>query len=321
VSFCNSPQWEEFQCNALPFAILHKSVMLPALPAGGLADSLKDTQICPPVDPLAKHAIIFVPPSNAYLIATLVVARSLRLVHTQADLVLIHETTKVFDPVLVKLAQDELHIHFKVIAVELTPALDYASYAESLLKITGPWGATEYTKVILLDMDNIVLRNFDGLFGCPSFSSVDHSKQLGSTSTAWATTAMMVVKPSLDDRDAMLRMRNVAGTISDMDVINHYLGGDLNVKPSSFFELPLQFHLIDRSDLPNRGWFQLKESDIYVLHWSDGKKPFSKHFLPALRGDEPPDRLCAGRRICILWFQHFIALGLQSIIKANSNLI
>eukprot|EP00960_Hanusia_phi_P065120 765996-Hanusia_phi.AAC.1 len=262
---------------------------------------------------LSRCAYVLAPHDDQYFIASLVVAKSLLDVKTRAKIVFaVVEHTQYLESLL----QIARELNIRIWIVQPPPRISYHDYASSLLKVTVPWNLTTYQKVIWLDMDCVVLRNIDHLFACPSLSAVDHMKQIFRQGPRWLCTALMVIKPSIVELDRILQFRRNAETISDMDVINHAMGGWLWRKEAHFNEIPHAYMIYDRNDLPNKGWGVLNFSQVYTAHWSNVPKPFFSQWRPTLIGALPIASACKGfSLICPTWFQLYFKLGLDAIVR------
>lgn len=102
---------------------------------------------------------------------------------------------------------------------------------------------TEYTEVVYLDADTIVLRNLDELFLCDGFCGVmRHSERLN--------TGVMVLQPSADLLDDMLKLSpdTPSYTGGDQGFLNKYFS---NFPKSVLFEPAKGNRLSDIAPLPS----------------------------------------------------------------------
>jgi len=290
-----------------------------------------DSNIYPPTEPLpfffgprcpvaidepgTNFAYVLTPPDGNYFLGALVTAYTLRKVETVADIIICYreEDVSITPAMLEKAKSLNIILHPQAAPPRLQMV---EAYKMSTMKIIGPWALESYDKVIYLDMDNIIYRNIDHLFYCPELTGVDHNEQLGlksnflchscdlscKPSRPWATSAIMVIKPNADIIENILACTHPnISTAADMEYINCYF-------KCSFHKLPLYYQELDRGD-----WKPFS-SNMYVAHWSCGRKPFHNDYKKMLRKEisvihNPQCQLSE------LWFKLFFELGLDKLVQ------
>lgn len=249
----------------------------------------------PDEPPVGRVAYVLTPADSSYVLASYVTAQSLRDVGTVADIVVAYlESEPTITPALVARGR-EMGLIMKPAPMPPTDGQQkrlHKRFDTSGMKITEPWGLTEYDRVIYLDMDNVVQRNIDHLFWCPDLTAVDHVEQLNEVSDhsctscsaackpqrMWLMSAMMVLRPNKDVIAPILACSHpdIPWSISDMDFINCFYR-------CNFHRLPLEYQRIDRADIPDY------TNATYVVHWSCGRKPFWVEYRDALVAPLEPD--------------------------------
>jgi glycogenin len=170
------------------------------------------------------------------------------------------------------------------------------------------FGLTEFSKLVYLDSDMVVLQNLDSLFGAPHMAAVDAGRLVHPDWTR-LNSGLMVIEPQagLPERiastlSAALHEKEATGrqALGDQDLINSFYadwpqaGTHLDQGDNMFFEHIDTYLATGRYALPGRA--QAGAQPLRVVHFIGRDKPWMPrgrlHFLLArIRG-----RLGPGQR-------------------------
>lgn len=167
------------------------------------------------------------------------------------------------------------------------------------------FGLTEFSKLVYLDSDMIVIKNIDVLFDRPHLSAVAAGQSIHPDWTR-LNSGLMVIEPqyqlpqkiaNVSDR-AVSQVRALGGNkIGDQDVINAYYNDwpdrkDLHLDQGfNIFFSDLDAY-IGKHSYQISDNFQVGLKDIYVIHFVGAQKPWmkwanAKHLFKVFRGEKP----------------------------------
>lgn len=252
-------------------------------------------------------AIVMTPCSDITFVAALVAAYGLQRVNTKADIVFAVPTSIHLQDSLLKLSNNMGIIVDRVsdsmFVQNMKPAWKW-----SMVKLLYPLTSLPGIRKIVYDYDNVPLQNFDHLFACEQFSSVNHMSQLNKNGI-WAMTAMMRLDYAPSVAMKMISIINHKNVLSEQDIANYFF-------IENFVSIPLlsmNEQVLERSDLPNRGWFNF--SQPHNVHWSDGAKMWFPSFGKIYgKGNEVN---CHTRNTCRLWYDRLYTSGIHKHLSKN----
>ena len=185
-----------------------------------------------------------------------------------------HETLLMVTDKVEQSERDELSRYWQRI-VEVAPienpnpvAEQGTSYFATTYTKLRVWEQTEYTKLVFLDADTIVLGPLEDLLSCPEFGAAPCMGALD-----MFNTGVMVVEPS---REVLQDM------VTKIEVLPSYDGSDqgfLNSYFPDWFSGPQEHRLPTRYNVPailylyHSSWSRIRD-EIRVLHFFGPRKPW-----------------------------------------------
>jgi len=227
----------------------------------------------------AKFAYAFYAASRDYLCGVLVNIARLKLLGADPSIELILLVPRNLLPArFLEVAQrDGLRVHEFENPPNQPEGMVY--YRHSNMKMLL-FNQTEYSRIVYVDSDSIILKNLDHLFLLPKQIGLAAPRSYWEDGNAKKfTSALMVIDPS---QDAWLRidaqLHPVQKDKYDMDILNDVFGRECMLLPNKY--LVLNSHWEDASSgtaLKNTGASDLETlaSEAYVLHYTALGKPWT----------------------------------------------
>ncbi|XP_020549785.1 putative UDP-glucuronate:xylan alpha-glucuronosyltransferase 5 [Sesamum indicum] len=262
------PMWEIFRCDDLLWHEGKSWVYRPDL--GKLKQKVLmpvgSCQLAPPIaEPgqdgrdKAKEAYVSVLHSSEdYVCGAIALAQSIIRSNSTKDLILL-----VDDSISTKSLQGLKAAGWKIkhITRIRSPHARSETYNEWNYSKLRIWQLTEYSKLIFIDSDFIVLRNTDEFFIYPQLSAAGNSRYV-------FNSGFMLVEPSNCTFETLMRQRIKVAS---------YNGGDqgfLNEMFMWWHRWPTKLNFLkDFNLLPNYSMHELIPQDVYALHYL-GFKPW-----------------------------------------------
>jgi len=215
-----------------------------------------------------RFAAVSLVTNPEYVMGAMVLAHSLRRVGWQ------HETVLLVTSEVPQLDRERLGRYWQRL-VEVAPIENpnpqdqqgTAYFGTTYTKLRV-WEQTDYSKLVFLDADTIVLDSLDELLNCPQFGAAPCMGALD-----MFNTGVMVVEPSKETLQDM---------VSKIAKLPSYDGSDqgfLNSYYPDWFSGPHEHRLPTRYNVPaifylyNASWTRIKDS-ICVLHFFGPRKPW-----------------------------------------------
>ncbi|KAG0034510.1 hypothetical protein BGZ81_004324 [Podila clonocystis] len=140
---------------------------------------------------------------------------------------------------------------------------------------------TQYSKVVFLDADTLVLRNIDDLFDFAANGSLDdkdrNTRFAASPDAGWPdcfNSGVFVCKPSFEDYTGLIEMANQEGTFDggDQGLLNSYFSGWSRGSPDN--RLPFVYNTTPSSVYSYAPAFQQYRDRLNVVHFIGSFKPW-----------------------------------------------
>lgn len=215
-----------------------------------------------------RFAAVSLVTSRQYVIGAMVLGHSLRRTGWRHDTLLM-VTSEVPRPDREKLGRYWQHLVEVPLIENPNPedeqGTDYFGTTYTKLRV---WEQTEYSKLVYLDADTIVLNRLDELLSCPRFGAAPCMGALD-----MFNTGVMVVEPSKETLEDM---------VSKIGELTSYDGSDqgfLNSYYADWYSGPQEHRLPTRYNVPaifylyNASWTRLRD-EICVLHFFGPRKPW-----------------------------------------------
>ncbi|KAF9169642.1 Glycogenin-1 [Mortierella sp. AD010] len=221
--------------------------------------------------------------NNNYASGALVLGYSLRAVHTAKQLAILI-TANVSQPIRDRLAQvyDSI-IEIGEIDSHSTKNLALLGRPELGITLTKihVFNQTQYSKVIFLDADTLVLRNIDELFDTAANGSIDdkdrNTRFAASPDAGWPdcfNSGVFVCRPKFEDYMGLIEMAGQQGTFDggDQGLLNSYFDGwsrgDTNNR------LPFLYNTTPSLVYSYAPAFQQYKDKLAVIHFVGSFKPW-----------------------------------------------
>ncbi|KAG0019732.1 Glycogenin-1 [Podila clonocystis] len=140
---------------------------------------------------------------------------------------------------------------------------------------------TQYSKVVFLDADTLVLRNIDDLFDFAANGSLDdkdrNTRFAASPDAGWPdcfNSGVFVCRPSFEDYTGLIEMANQEGTFDggDQGLLNSYFSGWSRGCPNN--RLPFVYNTTPSSVYSYAPAFQQYRDRLNVVHFVGSFKPW-----------------------------------------------
>ncbi|KAG0364258.1 hypothetical protein BGZ54_007698 [Gamsiella multidivaricata] len=221
--------------------------------------------------------------SNSYASGALVLAHSLRATNTSKHLAVL-VTTSVSRPIRDRLAAvfDAL-IEIGEINSHATKNLQLLGRPELGVTLTKihVFNQTQYSKVVFLDADTLVLKNLDHLFDTAANGSIedqDRNKRFAAAPDAgWPdcfNSGVFVCRPSYKDYTGLIEMAGQQGTFDggDQGLLNSYFSGWSTGDSSN--RLPFLYNTTPTSVYSYAPAFQQYGDKLAIVHFIGSFKPW-----------------------------------------------
>ncbi|KAF9904224.1 hypothetical protein EC991_002927 [Linnemannia zychae] len=221
--------------------------------------------------------------NNNYASGALVLAHSLRAAQTTKQLAVLI-TASVSRPIREKLALvfDSL-IEIGEIDSHSTSNLALLGRPELGITLTKihVFNQTQYSKVVFLDADTLVLRNIDDLFDTAANGSLedeDRNKRFAASPDAgWPdcfNSGVFVCKPSYKDYTGLIQMASQEGTFDggDQGLLNSYFSGWSRGEASN--RLPFTYNTTPTASYSYAPAYQQYRDRLAVVHFIGNFKPW-----------------------------------------------
>ncbi|KAF9577528.1 Glycogenin-2, partial [Lunasporangiospora selenospora] len=229
------------------------------------------------------EAFITLLTNNNYASGALVLGHSLRDSQTTKQLAIL-VTPAVSSSIRDRLAR----VYDVVIAIG-----EIDSHSHSNLQLLGRpelgitltklhvFNQTQYTKVVFLDADTLVLRNIDELFDETCLGELedsDRNKRFAAAPDAgWPdcfNSGVFVCQPKYEDFVGLIEMANHHGTFDggDQGLLNSYFSGWSRGEPSN--RLPFVYNTTPSSVYSYAPAFQHYKDNLAVIHFVGSFKPW-----------------------------------------------
>merc|ERR1712130_14777 len=225
-----------------------------------------------------KVGIVTLATNNEYAKGAVVLARSLRRVGTSAELLCMISADVSEGPKL------SLEMTFdRVVTIDIFDSQDAATLAElgrAELGVTWTklwaWKFTEYSKMIFMDCDMIVLKSIDELFDREELSAVPDC--------GWPSifnSGLFVFKPSTETYEAICKhaKENKSWDGGDQGLLNSYFS-DWSTKDISRI-LPFGYNVHAAATYAYLPAFRQFQDQIKVIHFLGSAKPWTSQQSPA----------------------------------------
>ncbi|KAJ2636961.1 glycogenin glucosyltransferase [Coemansia sp. RSA 1286] len=233
--------------------------------------------------------------TDSYLHGALTLAASIRQTGTSHEIICL-----VAEGQLSKPALERLSLAFdRVVSVPVLDTRDYANLAllgrpdlgTTVTKI-AVWSLTEYSRVVFLDADTLVLQNIDSLLDNPSKESELGMRQNGGMQNegllaaapdlGWPdcfNSGVFVAKPSKSTHDNLLKMLVTQGSFDggDQGLLNAYFSDWSRADHTR--RLPFSYNTTSTSFYTYAPAFARFSSDIKVVHFIGPHKPWKRQRL------------------------------------------
>lgn len=222
-----------------------------------------------------RKAYISLITNEKYLPGVLVLGQSLKMTGTAIPLVVLLPNGIEQS---VTAALEKHNIQFQFYAEDRTGPKGTGYWQSTMAKLRV-FDLTEYSKIVFLDADMMILKSLDWLFDMPHMSAVAAGKELHAEWTRM-NSGLMVIEPKKEMHDKMrslgLNMQKEAiskgESFGDQDVINAFFGGWSSQREK---HLPPTFNT-----MLGYGGVQMKRGiisgidDISVYHFTGSQKPW-----------------------------------------------
>ncbi|GJJ70702.1 glycogenin [Entomortierella parvispora] len=229
------------------------------------------------------EAFITLLTNNSYASGALVLGHSLRASQTTKQLAILI-TAQVSRPIRDKLA----NVYDAVIEIG-----EIDSHSKANLELLGRpelgitltkihvFNQTQYSKVIFLDADTLVLRNIDELFDTAANGAIDdkdRNKRFAAAPDAgWPdcfNSGVFVCRPTFEDYQGLIDMANQEGTFDggDQGLLNSYFGGWSRGEASN--RLPFVYNTTPTAVYSYAPAFQQNRDRLAVVHFIGAFKPW-----------------------------------------------
>ncbi|KAF9349409.1 hypothetical protein BGX26_012282, partial [Mortierella sp. AD094] len=229
------------------------------------------------------EAFITLLTNNNYASGALVLGHSLRAAQTTKQLAILI-TANVSRPIRDRLAQvyDSI-IEIGEIDSQSTKNLALLGRPELGITLTKihVFNQTQYSKVVFLDADTLVLRNIDELFDTAANGSIDdkdrNTRFAASPDAGWPdcfNSGVFVCRPKFEDYMGLIEMAGQQGTFDggDQGLLNSYFDGWS--RGDSNNRLPFLYNTTPSSVYSYAPAFQQYKDKLAVIHFVGSFKPW-----------------------------------------------
>lgn len=159
--------------------------------------------------------------------------------------------------------------------VPAAPKLDNSYYADVLVKLRV-FELEEYTRIIYMDADSLVLRKMDELFLLPSAPLVASRSYWISPSEngIYFSTMLMVIEPSAKEAQKAWELVPKVATPFDMDILNAVYGKSCMLLPIQYAMLTSHWEVNNPHPLSDDLTYLLDEK-VYMVHFTGPGKPWT----------------------------------------------
>ena len=163
------------------------------------------------------------------------------------------------------------------------------------------WNMTEYSKIVFLDADVMLLRNVDELFEQPELSAVPDLAGV-------VNTGVIVAEPNAATFSEMVQLyfRAPSYNHGDQGFINWYFGEHLNGKLNT---LPAEYNVVSRYQEYSI-WDNLK-ANAKIMHFTSETKPWTFYYTPHPHWQRNMDG-----QLFYIWLRH--SLDVLRLVKNRS---
>ncbi|KAF9568351.1 hypothetical protein EC968_002962 [Mortierella alpina] len=229
------------------------------------------------------EAFITLLTNNSYASGALVLAHSLRAAHTSKQLAILI-TASVSRAIRGRLATVyDAVIEIGEIDSNSTSNLQLLGRPELGITLTKihVFNQTQYSKVVFLDADTLVLRNIDELFDTAANGALDdpdRNKRFAAAPDAgWPdcfNSGVFVCRPSYADYTGLIEMASQQGTFDggDQGLLNSYFSGWSRGDSSN--RLPFVYNTTPSSVYSYAPAFQQYKDKLAVIHFVGSFKPW-----------------------------------------------
>ncbi|KAI8604641.1 glycogenin [Dissophora ornata] len=221
--------------------------------------------------------------NNSYASGALVLAYSLRVSQTSKQLAILI-TSEVSRSIRDRLAAVyDAVIEIGEINSHSTKNLQLLGRPELGVTLTKihVFNQTQYSKVVFLDADTLVLRNVDDLFDKAANGSVDDNDRnrrfAAAPDAGWPdcfNSGVFVCRPSYQDYNGLIEMANQQGTFDggDQGLLNSYFSGWSTGDSSN--RLPFLYNTTPTSVYSYAPAFQQYRDKLAIVHFVGSFKPW-----------------------------------------------
>ncbi|KAF9979735.1 hypothetical protein BGZ75_009289 [Mortierella antarctica] len=229
------------------------------------------------------EAFITLLTNNSYASGALVLGHSLRAAHTSKQLAILI-TASVSRAIRDRLAAVyDAVIEIGEIDSHSTSNLQLLGRPELGITLTKihVFNQTQYSKVVFLDADTLVLRNIDELFDTAANGALDDQDRnrrfAAAPDAGWPdcfNSGVFVCRPSYADYTGLIEMANQQGTFDggDQGLLNSYFSGWSRGDSSN--RLPFVYNTTPSSVYSYAPAFQQYKDKLAVIHFVGSFKPW-----------------------------------------------
>ncbi|KAJ1644498.1 glycogenin glucosyltransferase [Coemansia erecta] len=233
--------------------------------------------------------------TDSYLHGALTLAASIRQTGTSHAIVCLVAEGQLSKPALERLSL----VFDRVVSVPVLDTQDYANLAllgrpdlgTTATKI-AVWSLTEYSRIVYLDADTLVLQNIDSLLEEPTNESglgmrpnggmQNEGMLAAAPDLGWPdcfNSGVFVAKPSKTTHDGLLRMLATQGSFDggDQGLLNAYFSDWSRADHTR--RLPFSYNTTSTSFYTYAPAFARFSSDIKVVHFIGPHKPWKRQRL------------------------------------------
>ncbi|KAF9432514.1 hypothetical protein BGZ76_010686 [Entomortierella beljakovae] len=221
--------------------------------------------------------------NNNYASGALVLGYSLRAAQTKKSLAILI-TANVSRQIRDRLAEvyDSI-IEIGEIDSHSTKNLELLGRPELGITLTKihVFNQTQYSKLVFLDADTLVLRNIDELFDTAANGSIDdedrNTRFAAAPDAGWPdcfNSGVFVCKPKYEDYTGLIEMSGTQGTFDggDQGLLNSYFGGWSRGHPNN--RLPFVYNTTPTSVYSYAPAFEQFKDRLAVIHFVGSFKPW-----------------------------------------------
>ncbi|KAG7845384.1 hypothetical protein KL941_003230 [Ogataea angusta] len=268
---------------------------------------------------MSAYALLLL--ENTYLPGVLAVRKALSDTKAQFPVVLLYSAKNVNKDTIAlfaasKLFSDLINIDDNILVSNSPHTLEFVlnrpDLAYTLSKI-NLWRLVEYSKLVYLDADTLLLQNLDHLFA----QNFDASQVMAAPDCGWPdlfNSGVMVLQPNMTVFQELMDLYESTESFdgADQGLLNHYFNPDLyHGGTSRWLRLPFIYNCTLNSHYEYFPALQRYFQDIKVFHFIGDKKPWDRNYAAQLRKDPSLFKVADNKNVYELWHEVYESIEID----------